>query len=132
MSKPITSPISHKAATTLSEYENLLNSRWRPLYGNRPIAEISYEELALDVADFPRMAAKTFNNVMTPARQVWALAFKMRKVPENITLRLKAVKAKIQSQIRCSCQKCSKSSNTSANTSMRPGATISKSRSLPV
>lgn len=92
MSKPITSPISHKAATTLSEYENLLNSRWRPLYGNRPIAEISYEELALDVADFPRMAAKTFNNVMTPARQVWALAFKMRKVPENITLEIESRK----------------------------------------
>ena len=59
--------ISHKAPTTLSEYENLLNARWRPLYGNRPIAEITYEELAMDLADFPRMAAKTFNNVMTPA-----------------------------------------------------------------
>ncbi len=82
----------HKAATTLSEYENLLNSRWRPLYGNRPIAEITYEELALDVAEFPRMAAKTFNNVMTPARQVWALAFKMKKVPENITLEIESRK----------------------------------------
>lgn len=78
--------ISHKAATTLGEYENLLNSRWRPLYGNRPIAEIAYEELAMNLADFPRMAAKTFSNIMTPARQVWALAFKMRKVSENITL----------------------------------------------
>lgn len=82
----------HKAATTLSEYENLLNSRWRPLYGNRPIAEITYEELALDVAEFPRMAAKTFNNVMTPARQVWGLAFKMKKVPENITLEIESRK----------------------------------------
>lgn len=82
----------HKAATTLSEYENLLNSRWRPLYGNRPIAEITYEELALDVTEFPRMAAKTFNNVMTPARQVWALAFKMKKVPENITLEIESRK----------------------------------------
>ena len=84
--------ISHKAATTLSEYENILNSRWRPLYGNRPIADITYEELALDVAEFPRMAAKTFNNIMTPARQVWALAFKMRKVPENITLEIESRK----------------------------------------
>lgn len=80
--------ISHKAATTLNEYENLLNSRWRPLYGNRPMAEITYEELAMDVAEFPRMAAKTFNNVMTPARQVWALAFRLKKVPENITLEI--------------------------------------------
>lgn len=77
--------ISHKAATTLSEYTNLLNSRWRPLYGNRPMAEITFEEFAMDVAEFPRMAAKTFNNVMTPARQIWALAYKMGKVPENIT-----------------------------------------------
>jgi len=83
---------SHKAATTLSEYENLLNSRWRPLYGNRPIAEITYEELAMDVAEFPRMAAKTFNNVMTPARQVWALAFRLKKVPENITLEIESRK----------------------------------------
>ncbi|MDR7946656.1 Arm DNA-binding domain-containing protein [Achromobacter aegrifaciens] len=83
---------SHKAATTLSEYENLLNSRWRPLYGHRPIAEITFEELAMDVAAFPRVAAKTFNNMMTPARQVWALALKMRKVTENITLEIESRK----------------------------------------
>ncbi len=56
------------------------------------MAEITYEELAMDVAEFPRMAAKTFNNVMTPARQVWALAFRLKKVPENITLEIESRK----------------------------------------
>lgn len=84
--------ISHKAPTTLSEYTNLLNSRWRPLYGNRSMAEITFEEFAMDIAEFPRMAAKTFNNVMTPARQIWALAYKMGKVPENITQEIESRK----------------------------------------
>ena len=83
---------SHEAATTLSEHENLLHSRWRPVYGNRLVAEIIFEELATNVAAFPRVAAKTSNNTMAPARQVWAFSLKMRKVTENITLEIESRK----------------------------------------
>lgn len=50
------------------------------------------KSLEMDVANFSRVAAKTFNNIMTPARQVWALAFKMKKVPRNITLEIESRK----------------------------------------
>lgn len=74
------------AATTWDEYKNTLNNYWRPSFGEQWIRAITYEDLVLEIADFPPLAAKTFNNAMTPLRGIWAMALKMRKVDTNITL----------------------------------------------
>jgi integrase len=72
------------AATTLQEYENALNRYWQPPFGTRPIEGIEYEEVALYVAALPIKSPKTFNNIMTPARGIFAYAFKTKKVPHDI------------------------------------------------
>ncbi|ARP92011.1 hypothetical protein CAL14_18420 [Bordetella genomosp. 9] len=74
------------AATTWDEYKNTLNNYWRPVLGDRGIAEITYEDLVLEIAELPPLAAKTFNNAMTPLRAIWAMASKMGRAPANITL----------------------------------------------
>jgi integrase len=76
------------AATTLKEYRNALNRYWRPVFGDRAIKEIEYEELALYVAALPVKSAKTFNNIMTPARGTFAYAFKTKKVPHDIMIEI--------------------------------------------
>ncbi|CUJ68013.1 site-specific integrase [Achromobacter sp. 2789STDY5608628] len=73
------------AATTHQEYTNTMDRYWFPLFADRPIAELEYEELALFVASLPDMAAKTFNNIMTPLRGVFAYALKTKKVAFCIT-----------------------------------------------
>lgn len=73
------------AATTIREYRNALNRYWLPLFRDRPIASIGYEELAIYVASLPLKAAKTFNNVMTPLRGLFAYALKTKKVAQDIT-----------------------------------------------
>lgn len=76
------------AATTLDEYENTLNNYWRPTLGEREIADITYEDLLLEISELPPLAAKTFNNAMTPLRGIWAMATKTGRVPTNITLEI--------------------------------------------
>lgn len=56
------------AATTFREYENVLKRYFFPIFGTTPIADISYESLALYMAGLKVKSAKTFNNIMTPAR----------------------------------------------------------------
>jgi integrase len=74
------------AATTWDEYKNTLNNYWRPCFGDQWIRAITYENLVLEIAELPALAAKTFNNAMTPLRGIWAMALKMRKLDTNITL----------------------------------------------
>lgn len=76
------------AVTTLQEYRNALNRYWRPMFGERAIKSMEYEEVALYVAALPIKSAKTFNNVMTPARGVFAYAFKTKKVTHNLTMEI--------------------------------------------
>lgn len=73
------------SSTTLSEYRNALNRYFLPIYGDRPIRDITYEELALYLAGLDIKAAKTFNNIMTPMRGVFAHALKTGKVAHDIT-----------------------------------------------
>lgn len=80
------------AATTWDEYKNLLNNYWRPLFGTRIMRSISYEELVTGIAQLPPLAAKTFNNAMTPLRGIWSMAVKMGKVAANPTLEIESRK----------------------------------------
>lgn len=73
------------ASTTLSEYRNALNRYFYPMYQDEPIADIEYEDFAVYMAGLPPKSAKTFNNIMTPARGIFALAMKTGKVTRDIT-----------------------------------------------
>lgn len=73
------------AATTFREYQNVLKRYFFPVFGTTPIADISYESLALYMAGLTVKSAKTFNNIMTPARRVFAYALKTKKVRVDIT-----------------------------------------------
>lgn len=81
------------AATTIRECRNALNRYWLPLFRDRPIASIGYEELAVYVASLPLQAAKTFNNVMTPLRGLFAYALEAKKVSHDITQDIDSRKA---------------------------------------
>lgn len=70
---------------TLTEYENALNRYFLPIFGNRPIKSITYEELAIYLSGLNIKAAKTFNNIMTPLRGVFAYALKTGKISHDIT-----------------------------------------------
>jgi len=73
------------AETTLKEYRNTLNKNFLPEFGKIPIADITYEKFALHLAAKKIANAKTFNNVMTPARGVFAYALKTKKITHDIT-----------------------------------------------
>ncbi|NYT78628.1 site-specific integrase [Alcaligenaceae bacterium] len=70
--------------TTLGEYERSLGRYFIPQFGSRPIDSITYEELSLYLAKLP-VCGKTFNNVMTPLRGVFAYAKRSGKILEDIT-----------------------------------------------
>lgn len=73
------------AETTLKEYRNTVTKHFLATFGQRQIASITYEELALHIAAKKIKSGKTFNNVMTPIRGLFAYALKTRKVPVDIT-----------------------------------------------
>lgn len=73
------------ASTTMREYVNALNRYFYPMFHDTPIAHIQYEDFAVYVAGLPIKSPKTFNNIMTPARGVFALAMKTGKVTYDIT-----------------------------------------------
>lgn len=72
-------------ATTLKEYRNTMRRYFLPALGEKDIARIDYEELALLLASHKITNPKTFNNAMTPLRRVFAYARKTRKVAVDIT-----------------------------------------------
>lgn len=73
------------AGTSVKEYTNILRRHFRPDFGERPIASITYEELALCLARKKVASGKTFNCIMTPARSVFAYALKTRKIAVDVT-----------------------------------------------
>lgn len=73
------------AATTLKEYRNTLYKHFKPHFEGRAFADISYEELALLLASKKIKSAKTFNNVMTPLRRLFAYALKTQRIAHDIT-----------------------------------------------
>lgn len=73
------------AATTLKEYQNTLNKHFRPHFVCRSMSSITYEELALLMAGKKIKSAKTFNNVMTPLRGLFAYALKTKRIAHDIT-----------------------------------------------
>jgi integrase len=79
------------AETTVKEYRNTLHRHFIPALGERAIQAITYEDLALLIASKKIKSPKTFNNVMTPLRGVFAYAAKTRKLAD-ITLEIPARK----------------------------------------
>lgn len=73
------------AATTAKEYRNTLNKHFIEPFGQRLIASITYDDLALHLAGKKIKSGKTFNNVMTPIRGLFAYALKTGKVKSDIT-----------------------------------------------
>ena len=73
------------AGTTMKEYRNTLNREFMQEYGDRQIASITYEELAVYMVRKKIASAKTFNNIMTPLRQVFAFAVKAKRINTDIT-----------------------------------------------
>lgn len=73
------------AETTIKEYLNTLHKHFLPEFGLRKIASVTYEELALHLAGKKIKTGKTFNNVMTPIRGVFAHALKTKKISVDIT-----------------------------------------------
>jgi integrase len=71
--------------TTLKEYRNTMQRYFLPMLGDKDIARIDYEDLALLLASHKISNAKTFNNAMTPLRRVFAYARKTRKISTDIT-----------------------------------------------
>lgn len=69
---------------TLDEYSNALKRYFYPIYQDMPIENIEYEGFAVYIAGLPLNTAKTFNNVMTPVRGIFALAAKTGKVKHDI------------------------------------------------
>ena len=73
------------SSTTLQEYRNALNRYFLPVFEGTAVADISYETLAMYVAGLRIKSAKTFNNIMTPARGIFAYALKTGKVQRDIS-----------------------------------------------
>lgn len=78
------------AHTTLDEYSRALARYFLPVYGSRPMVQIAYEELALYIAGLPLTSAKTFNNVMTPARGVFRYAVRTGKITRDIAAEIES------------------------------------------
>jgi len=74
-----------REGTTQREYTNALKRHFYPKFGARKIAGITYEELARHLAETGFQSPKTFNNIMTPARGVFAWALKTRRIREDPT-----------------------------------------------
>ncbi|TFW06144.1 site-specific integrase [Oxalobacteraceae bacterium OM1] len=76
------------AASTVSEYRNTLRRFLLPAFGFRHIDTVTYEELALHLAGLRIENAKTFNNLLTPVRKVWAHAVDTKLVTDNIARKI--------------------------------------------
>jgi integrase len=76
------------AETTIKEYRNTMNRYWLPTFGQEPISTMTYEDIALHVASKQIKNAKTFNNVMTPLRGVFAYAVATKKIAVDPTAQI--------------------------------------------
>lgn len=81
------------AGTTYKECRRTLERYFVGLWGEREIASITFDELTIYLAGLGLKNAKTFNNVMTPLRQLYAHAKRTKKVTEDITQEIGSRKA---------------------------------------
>lgn len=81
-----------RAETTIKEYRNTLNREFLGHFGDRVMSTIGFEEFALHIAGKQIRNAKTFNNVMTPIRGVFAYALKTNRVTVDITADIPTMK----------------------------------------
>ncbi|CAM2142548.1 integrase [Pararobbsia alpina] len=70
--------------TTFKEYSRALE-RYFSIWDDREIAGISFEEMSAYIAGLGIKSPKTFNNIMTPLRRVYAYARQAKKVTDDIT-----------------------------------------------
>ncbi len=63
---------AERQETTNREYKNALKCHFFPVFGARRLKTITYEQILSHLAETEFKSPKTFNNVMTPARQLFA------------------------------------------------------------
>nr|WKF58762.1 Putative defective protein IntQ [Paraburkholderia busanensis] len=76
---------SELQATTYSEYRRTLDRYFTNVWEDREIASITFDELSEYLAGQGIKSPKTFNNVMTPLRRLFAHAVLTKKITEDIT-----------------------------------------------
>lgn len=81
-----------QALITQRGYQNILDSFWKPLLGDRPIKEIKYSELAKIVSNTAWGSTKTRNNKVSILRRVFAFAHADEIIDRDPTERLKSLK----------------------------------------
>ena len=74
------------ALTTQKEYRNSLG-RFREVWGNRRLTDISAADIITELSRID-LAAKTFNNIISPLRAVFALAYKLGKTRTDLSIHI--------------------------------------------
>lgn len=79
--------------TTNREYKNALKCHFFPVFGARRIRGITYEQILSHLAETEFKSPKTFNNVMTPARGLfaWCVATKRLDVDPTAPIQFREV-----------------------------------------
>lgn len=85
--------VEYRAPSTVQGYRQTLNRYFVPFLGDKPIASITYGQLARIVsATLGHLSPKTRNNAITPLRGIFDLALADGLIPVNPALRLKFAK----------------------------------------
>jgi len=93
IAKEYLASIDYLAPSTVQAYKQALNFYFIPWLGDKPVAEITYGQLAkLVSANLGHLSLKTRNNALTPLRGVFDLAFADGHIDTNPALRLKFAK----------------------------------------
>jgi integrase len=74
------------AETTQGEYRNSLN-RFRAAWGNKRVADITVEDVITTLAGIG-IAAKSFNNIISPLRSLFSLAYKLNKTASDLSIHI--------------------------------------------
>jgi integrase len=72
-------------ATTYREYQRTLDRYFTSVWEDREIASITFDDLSEYLSGLGIKSPKTFNNVLTPLRRLYAHAILTKKVTEDIT-----------------------------------------------
>lgn len=67
---------------TKAGYQRILNKHWIPVFGNKQIHTITYEEIMYAILDLD-VSPKTLNNCLIPLRGVFDLAVTLRIIPDS-------------------------------------------------
>lgn len=80
-----------KAPATVYGYQKIINNYLLPAFNNRPIDQIKYSDLTRLLASLD-VSAKTKNNILTPIRQIFEIAYLDGDIQTNPALKLKSSK----------------------------------------